>query len=88
MGQVIDLIPILPGIIIRIKRQTVRRITSEILGVKGWTLFSQVSTFIFSILFFIYSYGTDKENLFTNQELLKPPIISFILMTLMFDSAG
>ena len=26
--------------------------------------------------------------MFTNQELLKPAIISFILMTLMFDSAG
>ena len=31
-------------------------------------------------------YGTDKENFINNQELLKLVIISFILMTLMFDS--
>ena len=32
------------------------------------------------------SYGTDKENLFDNQELLKLVIISFILVTSTFDS--
>ena len=32
------------------------------------------------------SYGTDKEDFIDNQELLKLVIISFILMTLMFDS--
>ena len=30
--------------------------------------------------------GADKENLFKNQELLQLVIISFILVTLMFDS--
>ena len=36
-----------------------------------------------------YAYsplGTDKENLFYNQEPLKLEIISFILMTLLYDS--
>ena len=32
------------------------------------------------------SWSTDKENLFKNQELNKLKIISFILMTIMFDS--
>ena len=32
------------------------------------------------------SYGTDKENLFDNQELLKLVIISFILVTSTCDS--
>ena len=32
------------------------------------------------------SKGSDKENLFYNKELPKLVIISFILMTLMFDS--
>ena len=31
------------------------------------------------------STGSDKENLFSNQQLLQLVIISFILMTLMFD---
>ena len=34
------------------------------------------------------SYGTDKENLFNNQERLKLVIISFILMTSMFVLGG
>ena len=34
------------------------------------------------------SYGTDKENLFYNQERLKLVIISFILMTSMFVLGG
>ena len=41
---------------------------------------------MFSILFFIHPLGTDKENLFDDQEPLKLEIISFILMTLMCDS--
>ena len=32
------------------------------------------------------SWSTDKENLFKNQELNKLKILSFILMTIMFDS--
>ena len=32
------------------------------------------------------SWSTDKGNLFKNQELNKLKIISFILMTIMFDS--
>ena len=35
-----------------------------------------------------WHYGADKENLFNNQELLKLVIISFILMTFMWDSGG
>ena len=34
------------------------------------------------------SYGTEKENLFNNQERLKLVIISFILMTSMFVLGG
>ena len=34
------------------------------------------------------SYSTDKESLYDNQVLLKLVIISFILMTLTFDSRG
>ena len=41
---------------------------------------------IVSILFSIHFYITYKESLFENQELLLLVIISFILMTLMFDS--
>ena len=32
-----------------------------------------------------FPYGTDEENLFDNQKLLKLLIISFILMTFAFD---
>ena len=43
----------------------------------------------YSPYFFLYiSWGANKENLFENQELLWLVIISFILMTLMFDSGG
>ena len=41
---------------------------------------------MFSTLFSLYSLGTDKENLFDNLELLKVVIISFILITFLFDS--
>ena len=50
------------------------------------TLSTQTSVCKFSILFFIHSYGTCKENLLNNQEFLELAIISFILMTLMFES--
>ena len=40
--------------------------------------------FIFSILFYI-SNGSDKENLFVNQEFLILVINSFILITFSFD---
>ena len=50
------------------------------------TLSTQTSVCKFSILFFIHSYGTDKENLPNNQDFLELAIISFILMTLMFES--
>ena len=36
--------------------------------------------FIFSTLFVYIPYGTDKENLFKNQEILELMIISFILI--------
>ena len=50
------------------------------------TLSTQTLVCKFSILFFIHSYGTDKENLPNNQDFLELAIISFILMTLMFES--
>ena len=40
---------------------------------------------MFSTLSSLYSLGTDKENLFDNLELLKVVIISFILITFLFD---
>ena len=40
---------------------------------------------MFSTLSSLYSLGTDKENLFDNLELLKVVIISFILVTFLFD---
>ena len=42
--------------------------------------------FIFSILFSLICYGTDKENLFDNQELLNLMILSFIFITFAFYS--
>ena len=40
---------------------------------------------IFSILFSFHFVNADEENLFNNQELLKLVIVSFILMTFVFD---
>ena len=37
-------------------------------------------------MFSIDRYGTDQENLFNNQQLLSWLVISFILITLIFDS--
>ena len=44
--------------------------------------------FIFSTLFSLHflSHGTDKENLFDNQEHPTSEVISFILMTFTFDA--
>ena len=50
------------------------------------TLSTQTSVCKLSILFFIHSYVIYKENLPNNQEFLELAIISFILMTLMFES--
>ena len=41
--------------------------------------------YIFSLMISIHFLGTDKENFFKNCELLKFVIVSFILMTLMYD---
>ena len=49
------------------------------------TLYSLTSEWIFSKLLLDISKGSDKENLFNNQKPLSLMIISFILMTLMFD---
>ena len=43
---------------------------------------------ILHTVFYTFPEGLTKENLFENQELLWLVIISFILMTLMFDSGG
>ena len=48
-------------------------------------LYSLTSEWIFSKLLLDISKGSDKENLFNNQKPLSLMIISFILMTLMFD---
>ena len=40
---------------------------------------------ILNTVFFIFSYGTDMENLFDNQELIKLVIISFIPVAFSFD---
>ena len=37
-------------------------------------------------MFSVDRYGTDQENLFNNQQLLSWLVISFILITLIFDS--
>ena len=50
------------------------------------TLYALTSVGIFSILFFIHFLRRWLENLFTNQRLFPLVIISFILMTLMWDS--
>ena len=42
--------------------------------------------FLFSTLPLYISSGTDKENLFDNQEHPTSEVISFILMTFTFDS--
>ena len=49
-----------------------------------FTLYTLMLVCIFSILFSIHSYGTDKENLFNNQEL-QLVIIFLILVTSMCD---
>ena len=48
--------------------------------------FAFFSFFYLVSLLAILNPGSDKENLFNNQKLLLLVIISFILMTLMFDS--
>ena len=49
--------------------------------------FTPWNQFAYSLFCSLYiSWNADKENLFNNQELYKLVIISFILMTLMFDS--
>ena len=49
--------------------------------------FTPYHQFAYSLYCSLYISGNaDKENLFKNQELYKLVIISFILMTLMFDS--
>ena len=50
------------------------------------TLYTLTLVFIFSTLISLHSCGTDKENLFDNQELLKLVIISTILVTFTFSS--
>ena len=53
------------------------------------TLYTLTSVCTFSILFsvhFLMCLCAGKENLFNNQEVLQLTIISFILMTSMFDS--
>ena len=44
---------------------------------------SNISMLLYVLILYIF-HGTDKENIFTDQELLKLEIISFILMTLIF----
>ena len=41
---------------------------------------------LFSVMFFTASHGTDRENLFKNLELHELQIISFIPLTVTFDS--
>ena len=50
------------------------------------TLYTLRSVFIFPILFLYISYGNDKENLFDDQELLELVIISYVLITFIFNS--
>ena len=49
-------------------------------------LHSSVSIHILYTVLFYVSYVTEKENLFSNWELLKLVIISFVLVTYTFDS--
>ena len=44
---------------------------------------SNISMLLYVLILYIF-HGIDKENIFTDQELLKLEIISFILMTLIF----
>lgn len=44
---------------------------------------SNISMLFYVLILYIF-HGTDKENIFTDQELLKLEIISFILITLIF----
>ena len=44
---------------------------------------SNISLLLYVLILYIF-HGTDKENIFTDQELLKLEIISFILITLIF----
>lgn len=44
---------------------------------------SNISMLFYVLILYIF-HGTDKENIFTDQELLKLEIITFILMTLIF----
>ena len=50
------------------------------------TLYTLTLICLFSVLFFTASHGTDRENLFKNLELHELQIISFILLTVTFDS--
>ena len=50
------------------------------------TLYTLTSVCIFSLLFLYISKGSEKKNLFKNQEFPALLIISIILMTLMFYS--
>ena len=68
--------------------QTVKRITNEILGVKGFTPQHQ---HVYSLPFPLYiSSDTDTENSFKTQKLifLKRSFPIFSFLTFMFDSAG
>ena len=51
------------------------------------TVHNLTSESIFSLLFQYIFFGTDKENLFNHQSVFKLAIISFILMTVVNDSA-
>ena len=50
------------------------------------TLYTLTLICLFSVLFFTASHGTDRENLFKNLEPHELQIISFILLTVTFDS--
>ena len=51
----------------------------------SFTLYNLTLVFIFPTLFSLHSCGTDKENLFDDQELPKLVIISFILINFTSD---
>ena len=72
-------------------------LTSALLITPLATAYGKSYTYLCSIFLFLddsyslycpicISYGTEKENLFDNQELLKLMIISFIFMNFIFDS--
>ena len=48
---------------------------------------SLISTWMFSTLTLYSSYGIDEENLFNNQDIFCLLMISFILVTFVFDWA-